>query len=125
MLPPDRRGRFLTSAADSPGPVRHATARSGSFVRRSAGPDRRGPPPPWRHAFRPPRRRSGQVTVPTTGLLHPDGLALDGAGNLFIADFDNDRVVELPMRGGQRPLPVAGPHTPAGLAVPQPGRDAY
>lgn len=52
-------------------------------------------------------------------------LALDGAGNLFIADFDNDRVVELPMRGGQRPLPVAGPHTPAGLAVPQPGRDAY
>ncbi|MFE7454951.1 NHL repeat-containing protein [Streptomyces griseus] len=63
-------------------------------------------------------------TVPATGLDSPYGLAFDRSGALYVADFDNDRVVEVPVRGGLRPLPVAGLRTPAGLAVP-PERDAY
>lgn len=65
-----------------------------------------------------------QRTVPATGLNSPYGLAFDPAGSLYIADFNNDRVVKLPVRGGQRTLPAAGLSTPAGLAVPS-GRDAY
>ncbi|WP_455772013.1 hypothetical protein [Streptomyces microflavus] len=60
-----------------------------------------------------------------TGLNSPYGLVFDPEGTLYVADFNNDRVVKLPMRGGRRTLPVAGLHTPAGLAVPPPGRDAY
>ena len=65
-----------------------------------------------------------QRTVPATGLNSPYGLAFDPAGALYIADFDNDRVVKLSVRGVQRTLPVADLHIPAGPAVP-PGRDAY
>ncbi|MEW1630704.1 hypothetical protein AB0387_25515 [Streptomyces sp. NPDC089173] len=73
-------------------------------------------------------RRGASVrlpVVPTTDLSRPIGLAPDAAGTLHIADFDNDRVVKLPMRGGQRTLPVAGLHTPAGVAVPPPARTGY
>lgn len=59
-----------------------------------------------------------------TGPDSPYGLASAPAGTLYIADFGNDRVVELPVRGGQRSLPVTGLHTPAGPALPPPGRDA-
>ncbi|EFL24877.1 non-specific serine/threonine protein kinase [Streptomyces himastatinicus ATCC 53653] len=49
-----------------------------------------------------------QITVPTTGLVHPDGLALDAHDNLYIADFVNDRVVVVPVDGGpQLTLPTA------------------
>lgn len=65
-----------------------------------------------------------QRVVPATGLNSPYGLAFGPAGALYIADFNNDRVVEVPVRGGQRTVPVAGLHTPAGLAVP-PGREGY
>lgn len=57
-----------------------------------------------------------------TGLNSPYGLAFDPESTVYVAGFNNDRVVKLPMRGGQRTLPVAGLHAPAGLAVPQPGR---
>ncbi|MFI7086389.1 hypothetical protein ACIBUR_22660 [Streptomyces anulatus] len=65
-----------------------------------------------------------QRTVPATGLNSPYGLAFGPAGAPHIADFNNDRGVEVPVRGGRRTVPVTGPHTPAGLAVP-PGREGY
>ena len=37
-----------------------------------------------------------QTTLPTSGLTEPDGVAVDSAGDVFIADYVNDRVVELP-----------------------------
>lgn len=55
------------------------------------------------------------------GLARPTGMALDPSGDLYIADNGNDRV-EVPVRGGQRTVPVAGLRAPAGLAVP-PGRE--
>ncbi|MFI7237664.1 hypothetical protein [Streptomyces cyaneofuscatus] len=58
-----------------------------------------------------------RTVVPTTGLSRPIGLALDTAGTLCIADSFNDRVVKIPADGSGQ--------VTAGLAVPQPGRDAY
>jgi hypothetical protein len=43
------------------------------------------------------------VSTGTIGLSAPTGLALDGAGNLFIADFDNAEVVEVPTTTGLAP----------------------
>jgi len=37
-----------------------------------------------------------QKTLPTQGLGSPSGVAVDGAGNIFIADTDNNRVVDIP-----------------------------
>ncbi|NEE59116.1 hypothetical protein G3M55_83100, partial [Streptomyces sp. SID8455] len=72
-----------------------------------------------------PADGSGQVTVPTTGLLHPNGLALDSAGNLFVADFVNDRVVRIPADGGpQTTVPATGLSQPTGLAFDRRG-DLY
>ncbi|MGC0775709.1 MAG: chitobiase/beta-hexosaminidase C-terminal domain-containing protein, partial [Candidatus Acidiferrum sp.] len=56
------------------------------------------------------------------GLNGPYGVAVDGAGDLFIADTDNNRVVEVPAGGG---TPIAidptvngiGLSTPTGVAV--------
>ncbi len=42
---------------------------------------------------------SAQTTV-GTGLDAPYGVAVDGAGNLFIADYVNNRVVKVPANGG-------------------------
>ncbi|MBQ1111168.1 MULTISPECIES: hypothetical protein [unclassified Streptomyces] len=64
------------------------------------------------------------ATVTASGPTRPTGMALDSSGDLHIADSFHDRVVEVPVRRGQRTLPVAGLSTPAGLAVPS-GRDAY
>jgi sugar lactone lactonase YvrE len=43
------------------------------------------------------------VSTGTISLAAPTGLALDGAGNLFIADFDNAEVVEVPTTTGLAP----------------------
>ncbi|WP_324606637.1 hypothetical protein [Streptomyces globisporus] len=79
----------------------------------------------------PQRQRPGgavgggrQRTVPAIGLNSPYGLVFDPAGALHIADFDNGRVVKLPVRGGRRTVPVAGLRTPAGLATSS-GREGY
>jgi sugar lactone lactonase YvrE len=53
-------------------------------------------------------------------------LAVDGAGDLFIADFDNNRVVEVPAGGGAATAidPVVngeGLLMPQGLAVDEAG----
>src|ERR1039458_3963770 len=38
-----------------------------------------------------------QTTVPASGLLQPFGVAVDGAGDVFIGDMGHDRVVEVPV----------------------------
>jgi hypothetical protein len=41
----------------------------------------------------------GQITI-GTGLSHPSGVAVDAAGDVFIDDLGNDRVVEVPAGAG-------------------------
>jgi len=53
-----------------------------------------------------------QTTVPTTGLINPYGIALDGAGDIFIADPSNQRVVKVPAGGG--------PQTTVGTGLSKP-----
>ncbi|MGW2584604.1 hypothetical protein ACWCYZ_25315 [Streptomyces virginiae] len=60
-----------------------------------------------------------QSTVPVTGLNSPLGLALDGFGNLYVADGFNNRVVRVRETGeGQVTLAFTGLNTPTGLSVP-------
>jgi len=42
-----------------------------------------------------PADGGAQSTVPASGLNGPSGVAVDGAGNVFIADFNNNRVVKV------------------------------
>ena len=61
-----------------------------------------------------------QTTVPASGLSHPDGVAVDGAGDIFIADSGNNRVVEVPAGGGTQTTVNTGSYTlnsPFGVAV--------
>ncbi|MGA8254026.1 MAG: hypothetical protein WB989_26310 [Mycobacterium sp.] len=37
------------------------------------------------------------TTLPITGLNNPTAVAVDAAGNLYVTDYGNDRVVELPV----------------------------
>jgi len=54
-------------------------------------------------------------------LSGPSGVAVDGSGNVYIADTGNNRVVEVPWSGGtygrQVTLPVNQLNSPMGLAV--------
>ena len=73
-----------------------------------------------------PANGGPQTTVPTTGLLHPAGLALNAAGDLFVADFVNDRVVKVPTGGGsQTTVPTTGLSQPTGLALTSGGGELY
>jgi sugar lactone lactonase YvrE len=47
----------------------------------------------------------------------PGGLALDAAGNLYIADTGNGRVIEVPANGGEATKVGAGFSSPGGVAV--------
>jgi hypothetical protein len=60
-----------------------------------------------------------QQTVPFSGLSNsnPFGVAVDGSGNVFVADDINDRVVELLGGGTQVTLPFTGLNSPLGMAV--------
>src|SRR6476659_8158893 len=53
-----------------------------------------------------------QQTLPFSGLRFPFGLAVDGAGDVFVADTLNNRVVELPAGGAQQTLPFSGLSAP-------------
>src|ERR1035441_8261894 len=62
-----------------------------------------------------------QFTV-GSGLNDPTGVAVDGAGDVFIADSSNNRVVEVPYLGNgtygtQTDVPRLGLHGPQGVAV--------
>ena len=55
----------------------------------------------------------------STGLNDPEGVAVDQAGNLFIADTGNDRVIEIPVASGPQwgtvPLTAGQQYTVAGV----------
>ena len=63
----------------------------------------------------------GVTSILGAGLNGPAGVAVDGNGNLFIADTGNNRIVELPFTstgfGLQTTIPVAGVAFPMGIAV--------
>jgi serine/threonine protein kinase, bacterial len=62
-----------------------------------------------------------QVTLPFSGLDHPVGVAVDAAGDLFVADGGKNRVLKL-ATGSSTPkaLQFAGPSTPRGVQKPTP-----
>lgn len=54
-------------------------------------------------------------TVPVTGIGQDVQLAVDAAGNLYLADPHNGRVIEYPVTGSQSNLVISGLQTPAGI----------
>ncbi len=62
-----------------------------------------------------------QTTAPASGLFFPAAVAVDRAGDLFIADTGNRRVVEVTPSGMQTTVPVSGPVQPEGVAVDRAG----
>ena len=60
-----------------------------------------------------------QVTLPFTGLLYPNGVAVDAVGNVYVTDnYNRGRVLELAADSAtQRALPFTGLNTPSGVAV--------
>jgi serine/threonine protein kinase, bacterial len=40
--------------------------------------------------------QTSQVALPFNGPDHPSGVAVDSAGNLYVTDDDNNRVLKLP-----------------------------
>ena len=58
-----------------------------------------------------------QTTVPASGLGQVLGVAVDAAGNVFIADTYNARVVEVPAGGGPQATVGSGLCAPTGVAV--------
>lgn len=68
---------------------------------------------------------TAEQALPFTGLSQPGGLAVDAAGNVYVADTGNARVVELDAGGTvQRVLPFSGLQAPNALAVDAEG-DVY
>ena len=57
-----------------------------------------------------------QFTVPASGLSSPDGVAVDGAGDVFIADESNSRVLKITPSGAQSTV-GSGLSGPDGVAV--------
>ncbi|HET9117343.1 MAG TPA: SBBP repeat-containing protein, partial [Pseudonocardiaceae bacterium] len=41
-------------------------------------------------------RSSRQLVLPFTGLHYPSGVAVDSAGNVYVTDRGNNRVLKLP-----------------------------
>ena len=65
-------------------------------------------------------------SVVVDGLLHPHGVAVDGSGNLYIADANNNRVLKETLSAGTytQSVLVSGLLTPAAVAVDGSG-DVY
>jgi len=59
----------------------------------------------------------GVQTTVGSGLSGPWGVAVDGAGDVFIADSNNSRVVEVPAGGGAQTTVGSGLSKPTGVAV--------
>ena len=102
-LPPDRRHRHGVEAerptSTSPTPPTLAYSR------------RRRPP-------------EGLATHKTNGLSYPTGVAVDAAGDVFIANWNPDEVIEEPAGGGAQVVVASGLNQPSGLAVDAAG-DVY
>ena len=77
------------------------------------------PGAPGRPAYGP------QVTLPLTGLNTPKGVAVDSAGDVYVADMGNDRVLKLAAGSStQIVLPFTNLKAPMGVAVDSAG-DVY
>ena len=59
----------------------------------------------------------GTQTTVGSGLISPFGVAVDAAGNVYIADNSNNRVVEVPAGGGAQTTVASGLNYPYGVAV--------
>jgi serine/threonine protein kinase, bacterial len=59
-----------------------------------------------------------QTVLPFTGLNSPDDVAADAAGNVYVTDYQNQRVLKL-AAGSATPtaLPFTGLNGPGGVAV--------
>ncbi|HUE03259.1 MAG TPA: Ig-like domain repeat protein, partial [Bryobacteraceae bacterium] len=68
-------------------------------------------------AFGPGVQTTLNVNVGGMGLNQPAGVAVDAAGDVFIADSGNNRVVELPAGGGPQTTVGSGLKQPSGVAV--------
>ncbi|WP_369412165.1 serine/threonine-protein kinase [Nocardia sputi] len=83
--------------------------------RESAGGD--SPPPT---AFAP--AYSSPTPLPFTGVTLPTGVAVDDAGNVYVTDMGNDRVVKLAAGASEpTPLPFTGLRNPQDVAVDDAG----
>ena len=64
------------------------------------------------------RSYAAQMELPFTGLDHPNGVAVDAAGTLYVTDSLNNRVLKLPAgSSSQQELPFTGLFYPDGVAV--------
>ena len=65
-----------------------------------------------------PGSPSGQSVLPFTGLGNPSGVAVDSAGNVYVADADSSRMLELAAgANSSTALPFTGLSNPSGVAV--------
>ena len=62
--------------------------------------------------------RGAQSTVPTSGLNFPNGVAVDGSGNVYIADTDNNRVLKETLSAGSYTQSIVADAASGGLYVP-------
>ncbi|EUA51216.1 NHL repeat family protein [Mycobacterium xenopi 3993] len=67
------------------------------------------------------RRSNTQSDLPFTDLNHPDGVAVDTAGNVYVTDTDNNRVLKLEGGSNQVVLPFTGVSVPWGVGVDKAG----
>ena len=68
---------------------------------------------------------SSQIPLPFSGVNLPTGVAVDPAGNVYVADIGNDRVLKLAANASTpTPLPFTGLEDPRSVAVDRAG-DIY
>jgi DNA-binding beta-propeller fold protein YncE len=63
-----------------------------------------------------------QTVLPFTGLTYPISVAVDAAGNVYLTDTGNDRVLKLAVGSNEQTvLPFIGLHSPGAVAVDSDG----
>jgi len=62
-----------------------------------------------------------QKAIAAIGVAAPEGVAVDGAGDLFIADTGNNRVIEVPASGGAPIAVGSGLNRPVAVVVDSAG----